>query len=172
MPVQPKDSPKETPEPIQSTSDPVASTTASGTHVTEPILRVAKPYIPCIEIFGVTYPLRHPLENTAETKKRITELSNKYLAMLELVRADGAEVSEGQRKQMYEDMGRMINIFVPGVSSGDMALLDEHDRYNIVAACYAAYEDVYARMARREAVQEPPAPMTAYVDSLGKPPRE
>lgn len=129
----------------------------------EPILRVAKPYIPVIDIFGVTYALRHPLENTAETKKRITELSNKYLALL-AANKEGAEVTDGQRKAMYEDMGRMLNIFIPGISSGEMALLDEHDRYEIVGACYKAYEDIYARMAQREGLQEPPAAMKASLE--------
>lgn len=124
--------------------------------VAPPILRVARPYIPTIDIFGTVYELKHPLLNDDQTRKKVQALSDKYIALRQA--ANENAITPELERDMQADMGNLISIFVPGLPKDDLALLVQGDRYRILGACFKAYEEIFEEIAERNVAEDKPTP--------------
>lgn len=116
-----------------------------------PILRVERPYIPTIDIFGTVHTLRHPLQNSGEQKKKIGEIGARYTKLMGVA---AEEIDEQMQRTMRSDMGILISIFVPTLRPDDLELLDQGDRFRVIGACFAAYDDVMERQKERNAISD------------------
>lgn len=110
-------------------------------------LRIPPLYTPTFDIMGTLHTAKHLILITDKEKESLTQFANRY----EDISRSGEPPTPEQELAMYQDMGKLLRMFLPTLTPGELALLGRGDRYRLIVECFSASERMREEMQERNA---------------------